>query len=817
MAKAQLDLIEYEIFYNKIMQIMEESKEVVRYLSGSTITRESGEVLVAYYLPEGPAAAIACGILMHVMNVTRVIRYMRENRYEEAGIGIYEGDQFINNDAYIGGMHVPDTAVVAPFFYKGEFMGYVASLSHTTETGGIEPGGMCPSAKEAPHDGFHMVALKLVEKGVLRRDIWATILRATRDPVSMELDIKARIAGNERAIRRLTELVDNFGVEFFKAATRQMVAEATEQARTRIKELKPGIYTSRTFSDSIGVEADYLDVIQLEMEVTQKGELILRMPIIAPQGRGFDNAYFPAVEATTFYTLLTSLLWDARWNSGIAEVIKFEVPKHSRLNADPSCSVGYATVGICTVFCNALVESLSKAYYVSGKESEVMGGTGTMNMAIVGGIDDNGRVCGSIISNVPMACGGGARIGRDGHDSGVSMYTPRFYIADTEGVEMIVPFMQLQLAHRPDSGGMGKYRGGASVESINMVHRSPMMSVVGVGQGSHSPTAQGLFGGYPGAAAYFDEMINTDFYEKMKQGKPQPTAQDEPQKYLNGDYLSTPRVTNVPARIMKSGDMIIQTNHGGGPGLGDPIERDPEMIVRDLEDKEVTLEVVQKVHAVAIDPVSFKIDYKKTEEMRKEKKKERLSRGIAAAIYLKRLVEKRKKRELPAAALDLLDRTSAFSTAFAEQLAAEEREALKEHKPLKEVKIKDVLFKLTPYLNIVKDETGKKVCVCSKCGFAYCDAAENYKLYSLIYDRDPEDIQPGRLSYDKNWCIYREFYCPGCGTQIEVEAGPPGIPILQNVKLAGIHYSATKNIIQPHQNQPYCDNLRVQNLSNLKS
>ena len=161
----ELDPIRYEIFYNKLDQIVNEGKEVIRYLSGSTITRESGEVLSAFYLPSGEAVIIACGILMHVMNVTRVIRYMKENRYDALDIGIYDGDHFINNDAYIGGMHIPDTAIVAPVFYGNELVGWVAGISHTTETGAIEPGGVAPSATEAYHDGIHLPVLKLIEKG----------------------------------------------------------------------------------------------------------------------------------------------------------------------------------------------------------------------------------------------------------------------------------------------------------------------------------------------------------------------------------------------------------------------------------------------------------------------------------------------------------------------------------------------------------------------------------------------------------------------------------------------------------------------------
>ena len=195
----EISPVNYEIFYSQFLNSIDEAQHVVRYLSGSTVTRESGEVQVAFYDPDTfEASMISCGILMHIMNVTRCLYWMGEQGYE-GDVGYYEGDHFVNNDAYIGGMHVPDTAVMAPFHYKGELVGFIASLSHTTETGGIEPGGMCPSATEAWHDGLILPCVKLVERGKMRRDVFGILTRGVRDSRGVELDTRARIAGNERA------------------------------------------------------------------------------------------------------------------------------------------------------------------------------------------------------------------------------------------------------------------------------------------------------------------------------------------------------------------------------------------------------------------------------------------------------------------------------------------------------------------------------------------------------------------------------------------------------------------------------------------
>jgi len=102
--------------------------------------------------------------------------------------------------------------------------------------------------------------------------------------------------------------------------------------------------------------------------VTEGGDLLIRTPVVSPENKSFDNAYLPAVEATAFYVLLDLLLYDCRWNTGLARAVKIQnVPDHSRLNAGPDASVAYATVGIAAVFKCALMDAVSRALFASGR------------------------------------------------------------------------------------------------------------------------------------------------------------------------------------------------------------------------------------------------------------------------------------------------------------------------------------------------------------------------------------------------------------------------------------------------------------------
>lgn len=784
----KLDPAKYEIFFNKLDQLLNESQQVLRYLSASAIVREAGEAMEAFYLPTGEGVDIAAGILMHFMNITRGIRYIIDNNYSAEDIGISEGDQFVNNDAYIGGMHCPDTCLIAPFFYKSELLGYVGAVSHTTETGGIEPGGMCPSATEAWHDGMIIPVVKIVDQGKIRRDVMGMFLRGTRDPRTWELDLKARMAGNERALKRLNELVNEFGAEFFKKATVSLVEEGEAQIREKLKQMKPGVYSCRTYCDSLGAGREKIAIIQVDLEITEAGGLAVRCPVISPQQPCYNNAFLPAVEATIIYTLMTQLMYDARWNSGIANPLTIDIPSGSRMNADPNQSVGYATVGIATVFCAALTIALSRAFFISGKREEVQAAAAaSSNSMAMSGIDYLGRRCGTTILSSSLTWPGGGRIDSDGVTN-YPFWNPWNYIPDCEGEEALVPLLHLYTGLLPDSAAPGKYRSGYLGSHISAVHNSDVTSVIAKGMGGKFSGSQGMYGGYAGPRSRVISVKSTDLYERIQKGQSLPqnaTAIEDITETINGDIDHYG--ASMPATHFKGGDILSQIASGAG-GLGDPIERDPGLVLADFVDGRISSSACEKVYGVSLDPESCTINSAKTEEMRRERKEKRRSQGIPGGEFVKSLVRKRDKREFSEPVLEFFDELLAFSPEFQQQVDKEKKLSFADIKPLTNVAVKNEIMDLTPYIKIIEDQQKTKVTVCSKCGFAFCEASEDYKLYCLIYERDPAEVYPPYLAPDKDWAVYREFYCPGCGTQVEVEQCPPCMTIIQEAKIKGITY-----------------------------
>jgi len=97
-----------------------------------------------------------------------------------------------------------------------------------------------------------------------------------------------------------------------------------------------------------------------------------------------------------------------------------------------------------------------------------------------------------------------------------------------------------------------------------------------------------------------------------------------------------------------------------------------------------------------------------------------------------------------------------------------------------------VILALGPRLNVVERKADQEIVVMCDCGHDFGDYRKNWKLGALIYVRDSEEkmeqIYPAIMAPDTNWQVYREYYCPSCGTQHDVEAPTPWYPVMHDIQ-----------------------------------
>ncbi len=95
-------------------------------------------------------------------------------------------------------------------------------------------------------------------------------------------------------------------------------------------------------------------------------------------------------------------------------------------------------------------------------------------------------------------------------------------------------------------------------------------------------------------------------------------------------------------------------------------------------------------------------------------------------------------------------------------------------------------IRFTEYLDLDVDG---ELWRCHRCDAELISARRPYKEGCLVHERDPREIHPplieGEFTFspDPDWVRILEFYCPGCGTQVETEYLPPGHPITVDIEL----------------------------------
>ncbi len=85
-------------------------------------------------------------------------------------------------------------------------------------------------------------------------------------------------------------------------------------------------------------------------------------------------------------------------------------------------------------------------------------------------------------------------------------------------------------------------------------------------------------------------------------------------------------------------------------------------------------------------------------------------------------------------------------------------------------------------LNVVRRGVDSELVIRCDCGHDFCAATRNWKLDAIVYVRDSvesmREVFPQMSHADPEWMELREFYCPSCARQLEVECSPPGYPVV---------------------------------------
>ncbi len=721
----KIDPITYEVVRHNLWNINEELGMTIQRISGSPVAMYAFDLNSSIFTENGEF--IYYGPYQLYMSGVSDVQVKWTLEHRSGNPGIFEGDMFLSNDPWVGAAHQMDVTLLNPVFWEGKLFCWITNVLHQYDVGGITPGSFCPNARDAFDEGILIPPIKIVERGNLRRDIEGVYLRASRKPYLVALDLRAQIAGNVTATRRITQLIARYGPEVIKGVMRKIIDNAESAFLAKMAKLPDGTWRERSYVEvaKVGDRGTYQVLLTMQK---QGDRLVFDNAGTAPQ-TGAINTTYSGWRGSILTALNELLCWDQLYAIGGAlRHIEFRPALGAFTCATHPASVSTAPVQAMEISLYPAYNTLSKMLSCHPdlkRDAMCIGGTSQFPLTCFRGIDQWGERFGYLLLD-PMVGAIGAFSFRDGIATGGQVRSPICRIGNVEHNEQSFPILTLYRRENTDSGGAGRYRGGNSAITAFIPHGTAEIEHETESSGAAIPTAPGLAAGYPACTNAYEFKRDTDILEWFRQRRLPGDIQD-----LRGrDELLQLRQTD----IHQGPSDVYAVAFAAGAGYGDPIERDPEAVRHDVEVGDISRAAALDIFRVALIGEEPEVDPAATAALRRQ--------------------------------------------AIVERLGREPRPAASPRPP--------VLMHVTEYLDLVSVD-GARHLACARCGHALCAARLNYKAHALRIDRPIQAANP--LIGDPQRFIdarveFRQFHCPACGGLIENEVCRAEDPLLHDIELA---------------------------------
>lgn len=606
----RLDPVTFEILSSRLAAINDEAAMTMRLVSGSPVANEAYDMNVGLMNADGDCVAIGLYISIHALALTATVKDIKRDYADDPGIN--PGDVFMCNDPYVGACHQMDVTVVAPIFVDEELVGWTGSTVHQIDLGGPVEGQVQIGAQSIWGEQPIFPPLKIVDRGVLRRDQEREYLRRTRLPALTALDLKAMIAGCNVAVEHVQALAGRYGRESVQAAIEDISDVTEARFRARLRELPDGTWTHRGY-------IEYDDIYPIIVSVTKHDDsLVIDFTETADQAPAVINCTRPACVGATIAAVLPYLCFDMPWSpAGLQRAIEVKTREGSVVHAAWPAGVSKATTT--GSFMSTISTSVCLAKMLAASEQHLeqfmatwMGG---LFVEDVFGIDQRGEFFGAAILDA-MAGGSGARAHADGLDAGGFLDSPSAIIANVEDYEYSYPFLYLYRRIQPDTGGAGMFRGGATLSMAYVLHDveelpTKIMHAIGTQQ----PGAVGVAGGYPSCTNQFVIKRDTNIRQLLDSGV-LPSEIDE----IDGELEI---FTDSIVRTSQRQDDVYRLVAMGGGGYGDPLDREPNLVLKDVIAGVVSPEQARERYGVIVAADRTSVDRPATDQRREQIRDER--------------------------------------------------------------------------------------------------------------------------------------------------------------------------------------------------
>jgi N-methylhydantoinase B len=575
-----VDPVTLSTVWNSFQSMAREMRHVIDRTAQNYLLAQLRDMAAGIWDAEGRTIAVPEGEISMFLSQKFTVRYI----LDKYGDDLHPGDVFIANDPYKGYCgHLPDWGFFRPIFYNDELAFIAVTRGHQLDTGGAFPGGYFPDGYDIHAEGIIIPPTKIFDGGVERTDVYDLILSNVRWPEGVKIDNYALMAALSVCERRVIALLDKYGRDTVMDCVEEMLDRMETSAREVIAATPDGTYYGESATDDDGTTLD--ENVWVRVEVTIDGdEMTLDFTKSDAQRRGFVNCGYGGTYSRAIAGCF--LFFDPSLanfhNEGSMRPITVIAPEGSVCNALYPATVGASPVSVGTQTLEATLVALSKAV-----PEKSMAAWGRRRGHYISGRDY--RTGERYVQTTTDADGGtGAVWGYDGFEGAMGMVgLGSIQRGSTEEIEIRYPWRTINYHFVPDMSGAGRWRGGSGMlwEVLNL--GDDVRAATGSSDGDLTQPP-GVTGGHPGPLSHMYVRV--------------------------GDEMRRVRTHRM---IAVAHHEILGKVSGGGGGVGDPAERDPEAVRCDVRDEYVSAEVARDIYKVAVDPETLEIDHEETARLRR--------------------------------------------------------------------------------------------------------------------------------------------------------------------------------------------------------
>ncbi len=545
---AHNDPITLAVVEHRLESIAQEMTEAMLRTAMSQILNSSRDFSTAILDGDCQLVAQGEGIPVHISALPVAGAAVRDY----FGDDIHDGDLFILNDPYFGGSHLPDITIIRPVFHQGRLLFYGVNRAHHSDVGGGTHGGYNPGANEIFQEGLRIPPLKLYDKGVPRYDLLQMMSANVRQSENFLGDLNAQIGSVMLAARRIGDLLAEYGPDRLMAVVSEILAATERQVRQFISGWPDGVYHGESFVDDDGFDSK---LVPIRAKVIIAGDsMTIDLSDSSPQVEGFINSAYANTRSLAHAAIMYLAPMDVARNEGSMRPVQIIAPRGLVVNANPPAPVCMST-NHCA---EEVVEAVFKALAPAIPAAVSAGFSRRLRYAITGHDPRTGR---QFIWHFFLARGGGgASEGFDGWSNvGEVNVAGGIRSPSIEVTEERFPFFIERHELRPDSGGVGAWRGGLGAV-CDLVYEGEGPALLNTaGDGIVVPPF-GLFGATDGLPHHY-KIVNNGT-----------------ERVLGSKEVGV---------VVNPGDHIICLSSGGG-GYGSASERDSDAAAWDLKNGYVT-------------------------------------------------------------------------------------------------------------------------------------------------------------------------------------------------------------------------------------